>query len=263
MIKITHLTKTFKAVNKVAVNDVSFTVEEGEVVVLLGSSGCGKTTTLKMINRLLEPSSGRIEIDGNEIQQLDAVTLRRSIGYAFQGVGLFPHMNVADNISIVLKLNGVPKAAREKRARELLASVNLPGEVYADRFPSQLSGGQRQRVGVARALAAQPKYLLMDEPFGALDAINRRAMQEELLRIKQQFSVTIIFVTHDIFEALYLGDRIGVMNVGRLEQIGPPAELINHPATPFIRDLLQTPLAQISRFQAHQTDHNDRDVMEK
>lgn len=248
MIKLSNVSKSFDNGKTFVVRDVSFTVEEGETLVLLGSSGCGKTTTLKMINRLVDLTSGEIEIDGKSILDFDQVALRRSIGYAFQGIGLFPHMTVEENISIVLRLNQVPLEQRQKRAYELLQTINLDPKEFAERLPRELSGGQKQRVGVARALAGDPKCLLMDEPFGALDAINRDALQSELIDLRTRLNKTIVFVTHDIFEALRLGDRIAVMNAGKLEQIGKKDELINKPATEFVRDLFQKPAKQINKY---------------
>jgi len=248
MIHIKKVSKSYDGGLSFSVKEVSLTVPEGETLVLLGSSGCGKTTLLKMINRLIEPSSGQINIDGQDIFSYDLVELRRLIGYAFQGVGLFPHMTVSENISVALKLMGEPRKKRRARANELLEIVNLNPDIYASRFPDELSGGQQQRVGVARALATHPKYLLMDEPFGALDAINRDAMQEELAVLREKISITIIFVTHDIFEAIRLGDEIAVMNRGHVEQIGTASELINHPQTNFVKNLFQTPLDQLKRY---------------
>ncbi len=237
MIVLNNVSKSFDQGRTYAVREVSLTVAEGETLVLLGTSGCGKTTTLQMINRLVEPTAGSIHVDGADILRQDLLALRRGIGYVFQNIGLFPHMTVAENAAIVPRLIGAPKPQRRERAFELLDLVGLDPAQYADRKPSQLSGGQQQRVGIARALAADPKYLLMDEPFGALDAVTRDLLQEELVRIKTTLNKTIIFVTHDLFEAVRLGDRIGVMNAGRLEQIGTARELLDHPATPFVAEL--------------------------
>ncbi len=248
MIRLNKISKTYDNGESFVVNEVSFTVEEGKTLVLLGSSGCGKTTTLKMINRLIEPSEGDIEIDGQSIFDIDPVLLRRSIGYAFQGVGLFPHMTIEENIAIVLRLEHKSVKQRKQRAHELLDTIKLDPSKFADRFPSELSGGQQQRVGVARALASNSKYLLMDEPFGALDALNRDAMQDELAQLRNRFQKTIVFVTHDIFEALRLGDQIAVMNKGKIEQIGSGAQLINQPKTEFVRSLFQKPREQLLQF---------------
>ncbi|MFQ6104898.1 MAG: ABC transporter ATP-binding protein [Candidatus Glassbacteria bacterium] len=239
MIRLIDVSKSFNQDSTYAVRNLSLEIADGETIVLLGSSGCGKTTTLKMINRLTEPSSGEIEIDGRNILDRDQVELRRSIGYVFQGIGLFPHMTIEENVSIVLRLLGIPQTKRRDRARELLSLVNLDPDTYAKTFPRQLSGGQQQRVGVARALAANPTYLLMDEPFGALDAITRDTLQQELLALKERLQKTIVFVTHDIFEAFILADRIAIMHEGRLEQVGRKEEIIQQPATSFVRGLFE------------------------
>lgn len=248
MIVLEQVKKSFDRGETYAVDGISMTVAEGETLVLLGSSGCGKTTTLKMINRLIEPSAGVITVDGRNIMQEDVIELRRSIGYVFQGIGLMPHMTVAENVGIVLRLLGRSRPERRQRAHELLDVVDLPPDEYADLYPDQLSGGQQQRVGVARALAADPAYLLMDEPFGALDALTRDMLQQALLSIKARIRKTIIFVTHDIFEALTLADRIAVMHAGRIEQVGAPAEILRHPETDFVRDLFGKPAQQLKLF---------------
>jgi len=237
LISAENLSKSFDSGATLTVRDVSFAVADGETLVLLGSSGCGKTTTLKMINRLVEPTSGRVEIDGADAHRSDPLALRRSIGYVFQDIGLFPHMTARRNVEIVPRLLGWPSSKRRARAEELLELVGLPPAEFAGRRPAQLSGGQQQRIGLARALAADPKHLLMDEPFGALDAVTRDQLQSELLRLKSELHKTIVFVTHDLFEALRLADRIAVMNDGRIEQIGTRAELLHRPATPFVEAL--------------------------
>lgn len=228
--------------------DLSLEVTEGETLVLLGSSGCGKTTTLKMVNRLVEPTEGTITVNGVNVVDQDVVQLRRSIGYVFQGIGLFPHLTIQQNVEIVPRLLGWPPEKRRERAYELLDLIGLPHEDFSGRFPDELSGGQQQRVGVARALAADPQYLLMDEPFGALDALSRDLLQQELLALKRRLRKTILFVTHDIFEALTLADRIAVLHAGRLEQIGTCDEIVGHPATAFVRDLLSKPAEQLRAF---------------
>ncbi|HEX6508804.1 MAG TPA: ABC transporter ATP-binding protein [Chloroflexota bacterium] len=244
-----HVTKVFESGaqagdttqgRKAAVHDVSFEVEEGEFVVLLGPSGCGKTTLMRMVNRLIEPTSGRIEVDGREIHDIPATHLRRQIGYVIQQVGLFPHMRVEQNIAVVPKLLGWPKERIDPRIDELLELVALPPEQYRKRYPRQLSGGQQQRVGIARAMAADPDILLMDEPFGAIDAITRTDLQNELLAIQRKVSKTVIFVTHDVEEALRLADRIAVMREGEVVQFDAPVELLTHPADDFVRALLGT-----------------------
>ncbi|HEY7821128.1 MAG TPA: ATP-binding cassette domain-containing protein [Vicinamibacteria bacterium] len=217
---------------------VSLRVDPGETLVLLGSSGAGKTTALRTINRLVEPDEGEVEVEGRDVRTWDPIRLRRRTGYVIQDVGLFPHLTVAENIELIPKLEGVPPELRGERVRELLGLVGLPPERFSRLKPRELSGGERQRVGVARALAADPPLLLMDEPFGALDAVNRRRIQDEFLEMKHKLRKTILIVTHDVPEALKLGDRIGVMNAGRLLQIGPPAEILERPADDFVAELV-------------------------
>lgn len=236
MIAFDQVSKSYDGVSRV-IDNISFEVLKGETLVLLGSSGCGKSTILKMINRLIDPTSGNIYLDGKDIRKQNPVTLRRSIGYVFQGIGLFPHMSVRENVSIVLHMLSWPDHQINKKCQELLELVRLPSENYAQRFPDELSGGQQQRVAVARALASDPDFLLMDEPFGALDAITRDSLQQEFLDIKQRLAKTVVFVTHDIVEALTLGDRIAVLHEGRLEQVATGKEILQQPATPFVRDL--------------------------
>ncbi len=250
MISIKNIRKSYDNGSTYIVNDVSLEIPEGKTMVLLGSSGCGKTTLLKMINGLINPSSGSIYIDGKEIHEHDPIELKRTIGYAFQGVGLFPHLNVGDNITVALDLMGISKKLQTQRACELLESVNLDPDCFFSRFPNELSGGQQQRVGVARALATHPKYLLMDEPFGALDAINRDSMQEEMVAIRDHFHTTVLFVTHDLFEAIRVGDFIAVMNLGKIEQNGTAADLINDPKTPFVASLFQKPIDQLKLYKS-------------
>jgi osmoprotectant transport system ATP-binding protein len=217
----------------------SLDVQEGEFVVLIGPSGSGKTTALKMVNRLIEPSEGTILLDGQDIRQIDPYTLRHQIGYALQGTGLFPHLTVADNIAIVPEVLGWSKQRRRSRVGELLELAGLDPDAYRDRYPHELSGGQQQRVGVLRALAADPPIILMDEPFGALDPITRADLQEELRWLQRTVQKTILFVTHDIQEALGLGDRIVVMREGRIVQSATPRTLMDGPADPFVAEFIR------------------------
>jgi osmoprotectant transport system ATP-binding protein len=218
-----------------AVNDLSLTVPAGRICVLVGPSGCGKTTSLKMVNRLIEPTSGQILIDGQDIARRDPIELRRSIGYVIQQIGLFPHQTIGENVVTVPRLLGWPKARQRARADELLALIGLEPATYRDRYPSQLSGGERQRVGVARALAADPPIMLMDEPFGAVDPIVRERLQNEFLRLQEELAKTILFVTHDIDEAIKMGDLVAVLQVGGiLAQFAPPAEILAAPASEFV-----------------------------
>lgn len=236
MIEIESLTKRYGEAT--VVDNVSLTVQPQSVTVIVGTSGSGKTTLLRMINRLVEPTSGLIRIDGRNVLDLPGFELRRSIGYAIQGHGLFPHRKVAQNIATVPELLGWDRQRVSAKVHELLTLFQLDPKLYADRFPSELSGGQQQRVGVARALAAEPNILLMDEPFGALDPIIRAKAQEDLLAIQKKLGVTIVLVTHDMDEAFFLADRIAVMDKGKVVQYGPPAELVLNPATPFVRTLI-------------------------
>jgi osmoprotectant transport system ATP-binding protein len=218
-----------------AVNDLSFTVPAGKVCVLVGPSGCGKTTTLKMVNRLIEPTSGQILIDGVDVMTQNATRLRRRIGYVIQQVGLFPHLTIGQNVAVVPRLLGWKPQRIRERVDELLTLVGLDAARYRDRYPSQLSGGERQRVGVARALAADPPLMLMDEPFGAVDPIVRDRLQNEFLRLQEELAKTILFVTHDIDEAIKMGDLVAVMEVGgHLAQFGPPDEILAKPASDFV-----------------------------
>ncbi|QKW50761.1 ABC transporter ATP-binding protein [Streptomyces buecherae] len=237
MIRFEHVSKRY-ADGTTAVADLSFEVAEGELVTLVGPSGCGKTTTMKMVNRLIEPSSGQIFLDGEDIATIDPVQLRRRIGYVIQQVGLFPHKTVLENTATVPHLLGWQRGKAGERAAELLDLVGLDPSVYGDRYPDQLSGGQRQRVGVARALAADPPVLLMDEPFGAVDPVVREHLQNEFLRLQAQVRKTVLFVTHDIEEAVRLGDRIAVYGAGRIEQFDAPAAVLGSPATPYVADFV-------------------------
>ncbi|MCT2590015.1 betaine/proline/choline family ABC transporter ATP-binding protein [Streptomyces sp. N2-109] len=221
-----------------AVNDLSFQVAEGELVTLVGPSGCGKTTTMKMVNRLIEPTDGRILLDGADISTVDPVELRRRIGYVIQQVGLFPHKTVLDNTATVPHLLGWRRSQARARAAELLELVGLDPGTHGDRYPDQLSGGQRQRVGVARALAADPPVLLMDEPFGAVDPLVREHLQNEFLKLQETVRKTVLFVTHDIEEAVRLGDRMAVYGHGRIEQLDAPAKILGAPETPYVADFV-------------------------
>ena len=238
MLRLDHLTKRFPG-GQVAVDDLSLEVAQGELCVLVGPSGCGKTTTMKMVNRLIEPTSGRILLDGTEVTTGDPVALRRRIGYVIQQIGLFPPQDIAANVGTVCRLLGWDKARVASRVDELLELVGLDPATYRDRYPHQLSGGQRQRVGVARALGADPPVLLMDEPFGAIDPITRERLQNEFLRLQAELRKTVVFVTHDIEEAVKLGDRIAVLaQSGVLAQHDTPAELLAHPASEFVADFV-------------------------
>ena len=237
MIRFEHVSKRY-ADGTTAVDDLSFEVNEGELVTLVGPAGCGKTTTMKMVNRLIEPTAGRILLDGDDISGIDPVQLRRRIGYVIQQVGLFPHKTVLDNTATVPHLLGVKRARARERAAELLDLVGLDPKVFGGRYPEQLSGGQRQRVGVARALAADPPVLLMDEPFGAVDPVVREHLQTEFLRLQQTLGKTVLFVTHDIEEAVRLGDRIAVYGAGRIEQYDTPSAVLGTPATDYVADFV-------------------------
>ncbi|CAL2068425.1 glycine betaine/carnitine/choline/choline ABC transporter (ATP-binding protein) [Streptomyces murinus] len=233
MIRFEQVTKRYPD-GTTAVDDLSFEVAEGELVTLVGPSGCGKTTTMMMVNRLIEPTSGRISVDGEDIATVDPVRLRRRIGYVIQQVGLFPHRTVLDNTATVPALLGWKRAKARARAAELLDLVGLDPKTYGPRYPEQLSGGQRQRVGVARALAADPPVLLMDEPFGAVDPVVREQLQDEFLRMQAAVRKTVLLVTHDIEEAVRLGDRIAVYGQGRIEQFDTPGAVLGAPATPYV-----------------------------
>jgi osmoprotectant transport system ATP-binding protein len=239
-VEFEHVTKRYEAAASSdrapgAVNDLSLTVPAGRICVFVGPSGCGKTTTLKMVNRLIEPTSGRIRIDGMDISTREPTELRRGIGYVIQQTGLFPHQTIGENVATVPRLLGWSAERRRERADELLALVGLDPVSYRGRYPAQLSGGERQRVGVARALAADPPIMLMDEPFGAVDPIVRDRLQNEFLRLQAALAKTILFVTHDIDEAIKMGDLVAVMeDGGRLAQFGPPADILASPASDFV-----------------------------
>lgn len=233
-----NVTKLYPGAAHPAVDAVSFTVREGAICMLLGTSGSGKTTLLRMVNRLIDPTSGRILIDGKATVEQDPIALRRGIGYVIQQVGLFPHLTIEDNVRVVPSILGKSKRETAARVDELLHLVGLDPQEYRSRYPRQLSGGQQQRVGLARALAADPDVLLMDEPFGALDAITRARLQDELRRLQQAVHKTILFVTHDVEEAFKLGEQIVVMSEGHLMQEGSPVELLAKPANDFVRRLV-------------------------
>ncbi len=249
MIVLEKVSKSYDGGATFAVRDVSLRVPERRLLVLLGGSGCGKTTTLKMINRLIEPSSGRILVDGRDVRELDPVALRRGVGYVFQGIGLFPHLSVAENVAIVPRLLRWPPAKIGVRVDELLDLVHLPPGEYRGRMPRQLSGGQQQRVGFARALAAGPKVMLLDEPFGALDPITRDELRVEFLQIRRQLGLTAVMVTHDLTEALLSADLLAVMEAGRLLQVGTPHELLTSPEHPFVATLMATPRRQAEQLE--------------
>ncbi|MGY0434358.1 choline ABC transporter ATP-binding protein OpuBA [Bacillus rugosus] len=236
MLTLENVSKTYKG-GKKAVNNVNLKIAKGEFICFIGPSGCGKTTTMKMINRLIEPSAGKIFIDGENIMEQDPVELRRKIGYVIQQIGLFPHMTIQQNISLVPKLLKWPEQQRKERARELLKLVDM-GPEYLDRYPHELSGGQQQRIGVLRALAAEPPLILMDEPFGALDPITRDSLQEEFKKLQKTLHKTIVFVTHDMDEAIKLADRIVILKAGEIVQVGTPDDILRNPADEFVEEFI-------------------------
>lgn len=237
LITFDQVTKTFDD-GTLAVNDVSFSVKKGSLVTLIGPSGCGKTTTMKMINKLIPLTSGTITIDGKDISLEDDVELRRNIGYVIQRIGLLPHMTIEENVSLVPKLKGWQKDSYEKRVDELLDLVGLDPSLYKKRYPLELSGGQQQRIGVIRALAGDPPIILMDEPFSALDPISREQLQHELKLLQKNLHKTIVFVTHDIDEALKIADEIIIMRDGSIQQIASPMDLVQHPLNGFVREFI-------------------------
>lgn len=243
-IEFQNVTKQFDNASLPSVDRVSLTIEEGEFITILGSSGSGKTTLLKMVNRLYEPTEGKIILFGEDISTVDVVKVRRRIGYVIQQVGLFPHMTIAENISVVPRLLKWEKNRTEERVDELLNLVGLLPEEFKHRYPAQLSGGQQQRVGLARALAVNPKIMLLDEPFGAIDAITRMKLQDELLRIHGELKRTFLFVTHDINEAFKLGGRVIVMNEGRVSQFDTPERIVRQPADEFVASLIRSARGQ-------------------
>ena len=247
MIELERVTRRFGDV--LAVHELSLRVERGELVALVGGSGSGKTTTLKMVNRLVEPSAGVVRVGGRDVRSLPAPELRRRIGYCFQQIGLFPHLTVAGNVAVVPRLLGWEPARVRAKVAELLELLELPAEL-AERTPDALSGGQQQRVGIARALAGEPEVLLMDEPFGALDPITRDTLQQRFQEVRQALGITTLFVTHDMAEAVLLADRIAVLEAGRLLQMGTPRELLRAPADPAVARLVATPRRQAAAVDA-------------
>jgi osmoprotectant transport system ATP-binding protein len=238
MIRLEDLTKVFPGQDEPAVDDLSMEIYEGEIVVLVGPSGCGKTTTMKMVNRLIEPTSGRIFLEGEDVTKVNSDNLRRRIGYVIQQIGLFPHMTIADNIATVPKMLGWDNKRTSDRIDELLEMTGIDLS-YRDRYPKELSGGQRQRIGVARAMAADPPVLLMDEPFGAIDPITRDRLQDEFLRLQQEIRKTIVFVTHDIDEAIKMGDRIAILRTqSKIAQYDTPEKILTDPADDFVADFI-------------------------
>jgi osmoprotectant transport system ATP-binding protein len=237
LIEFKEVTKTFQDGYK-ALKDISFQVEEGELLVLIGPSGCGKTTTMRMINRLIEPSTGKISIEGKDISKQNPVSLRRDIGYVIQQIGLLPHMTIKENVSLVPRLKKWKEEQYIDKVNELMDMVGLDAETFGDRFPSELSGGQQQRIGVIRALAADPKIILMDEPFSALDPISREQLQDELVRLQREIRKTIVFVTHDMDEALKIADRICIMKDGEVVQLDRPENILRRPANEFVRNFI-------------------------
>lgn len=232
MLEFQHVSKTFK--NQEVLHDINMEIHDGEFVVLIGPSGCGKTTSLKMINRLIAPSKGQILLNGSDIRNEDMIRLRRNMGYVIQQTGLFPHMNIEDNMEVIAKLEHVEQAQRRARTRELMEMVGLDYAEFSQRYPQELSGGQQQRVGVARAFALDPDIILMDEPFSALDPITRSSLQDQLLQIQENVRKTIVFVTHDMDEAIKIADRICIMHDGNIVQFDTPEEILKYPVNEFV-----------------------------
>ncbi|MCH5257705.1 MAG: ABC transporter ATP-binding protein [Lachnospiraceae bacterium] len=237
-VELSHVNKQFSNMSYKALDDVSVQIEEGEFITILGSSGCGKTTLIKMLNRLYEPDGGAIRLFGKDIKEQDPVQLRRGIGYVIQQIGLFPHMTVRDNIATIPKILKWDKERIDEQVDRMLSLVRLEPKEFRDRYPAQLSGGQQQRIGLARALICDPPIMLLDEPFGAIDAINREKLQTELKRIHEESRKTYLFVTHDIREAFKLGTRVIIMDKGKILQFAKPEEIVNHPADEFVKNLL-------------------------
>ena len=238
MIQFENVSKKYRGTDAEVVKDINFTIPSGQIVVLIGPSGCGKTTCLKMINRLVKISSGKIYIDGKDIMDQDPIELRRNMGYVIQQTGLFPHMTVRENIEVIPRLQKKDPEEIDKRTEKLMKMVGLDADQYLDRYPTQLSGGQLQRVGVARAFATDPDIILMDEPFSALDPITRSQLQDELLFLQSKLKKTIVFVTHDMDEAVKIADRICIINGGRIVQYDTPEEIMKHPANEYVADFV-------------------------
>jgi osmoprotectant transport system ATP-binding protein len=250
MIQLHRVSKSYDGGRTFAVSDASLEVPRAELLVIVGESGCGKTTTLKMMNRLVEPTSGWIEVDERRVDEGDPTDLRRRIGYVLQEVGLFPHMTVGENVAVVPRLLGWEGDEIERRVDELLVLVGLVGETFRSKYPAELSGGQKQRVGFARALAAGPRIMLMDEPFGALDPITRAGLQSEFRQMQQNLELTVVMVTHDMMEALLIADRICVMERGQFVEVATPAELLTRPLHPYAEALVRSPKEQADRLEA-------------
>lgn len=245
-IKFQSVSKRYEIDEKNVVDNISFEIYQGEFITILGSSGSGKTTTLKMINKLIDASSGEIFVNHKNLKETDTIKLRRSIGYVIQEVGLFPHMNIYENISLLLKVEKKDKKFIDKRVRELMKLIDLDFNEYAQKYPNELSGGQKQRVGVARALAINPDIMLLDEPFGAVDAITRMYLQKEIKKIHQELNYkTFILITHDINEALLLGHRVLIMNEGKIEQFDTPDNILKNPKGDFVKSLLKTSIDEL------------------